>query len=123
LHKSRRWSAFSVKDTGSGIEPEDIPHVFERFYRSEKSRSRKTGGMGLGLSIAKGLVEAHGGKMWVESCKDVGTELNYHSSSLIRCLMTRGHFVSHPETSGTSEKVPIKLNIKSKHKKPLKALN
>ena len=68
---------FSVKDTGSGIEPKDIPHVFERFYRSEKSRSRKTGGMGLGLSIAKGLVEAHGGKMWVESCKDVGTEFKF----------------------------------------------
>jgi signal transduction histidine kinase len=50
-----------VSDTGEGIRPEDLPHVFDRFYRSEKSRSRSTGGAGLGLAIAKGLVEAHGG--------------------------------------------------------------
>ncbi|MFF3652601.1 sensor histidine kinase [Streptomyces sp. NPDC002181] len=50
-----------VADTGTGIEPADLPHVFDRFWRAEKSRSRRTGGSGLGLSIVRKLVEAHGG--------------------------------------------------------------
>jgi signal transduction histidine kinase len=58
---------FEVADTGDGIAPEDLPHVFERFYRGEKSRSRSTGGAGLGLAIARGIVEAHGGRIWAES--------------------------------------------------------
>jgi signal transduction histidine kinase len=56
-----------VSDTGEGIRPEDLPHVFERFYRGEKSRSRTTGGSGLGLAIARGIIEAHGGSIDVES--------------------------------------------------------
>jgi signal transduction histidine kinase len=56
-----------VRDTGDGIRAEDLPHVFEQFYRGEKSRSRDTGGSGLGLAIAKGIVEAHGGRIWVAS--------------------------------------------------------
>jgi signal transduction histidine kinase len=56
-----------VRDTGEGIRPEDLPYVFDRFYRGEKSRSRTTGGAGLGLAIARGIVEAHGGSMRVES--------------------------------------------------------
>ena len=56
-----------VSDTGEGIASEDLPHVFERFFRGEKSRSRATGGAGLGLAIAKGIVEAHGGSIGVES--------------------------------------------------------
>jgi two-component system sensor histidine kinase SaeS len=56
-----------VTDTGEGIPPEDLPKVFERSYRSERSRSREAGGAGLGLSIAKGIIEAHGGHIWVNS--------------------------------------------------------
>ncbi|HSM26004.1 MAG TPA: HAMP domain-containing sensor histidine kinase [Anaerolineaceae bacterium] len=57
----------SVRDTGEGINPQDLPHVFERFYRGEKSRNLSGGGAGLGLAIAKGIVEAHKGNISVES--------------------------------------------------------
>jgi signal transduction histidine kinase len=62
-----------IIDTGEGIDAPDLPHVFERFYRGEKSRSRATGGAGLGLAISKGLVEAHGGRIGVESTPGQGT--------------------------------------------------
>ncbi|MEU5598504.1 HAMP domain-containing sensor histidine kinase [Streptomyces sp. NPDC020298] len=52
---------FTVTDTGAGIAPDDLPHVFDRFWRAEKSRSRRTGGSGLGLAIVRHLVAAHGG--------------------------------------------------------------
>ena len=57
----------SVADTGEGIPAEDLPNIFERFYRVDKSRTRATGGSGLGLTIARRLVEAHGGKIEVQS--------------------------------------------------------
>jgi signal transduction histidine kinase len=66
-----------VRDTGEGIRPEDMPHVFEQFYRGEKSRSRDTGGSGLGLAIAKGIVEAHGGRIGVESTPGQGTRFYF----------------------------------------------
>ena len=62
-----------VRDTGIGISAEDLPHIFERFYRADKSRSRATGGAGLGLTIARQLVEAHGGHIWAESAEGVGS--------------------------------------------------
>lgn len=58
---------FSVSDSGVGIAPEHLPHVFDRFYRVDKSRSRASGGSGIGLTIARHLVEAHGGQIWAES--------------------------------------------------------
>ncbi len=57
----------AVRDTGEGIPREDVPHVFDRLYRADRARSRDVGGSGLGLSIARSLVEAHGGRIWAES--------------------------------------------------------
>lgn len=57
----------SISDTGAGISAEDLPYVFERFYRTDKSRSRLTGGSGIGLTIAKAIVEAHKGRISVSS--------------------------------------------------------
>jgi len=63
-----------IKDNGIGIPPEDLPHVFERFYRADKSRNRLTGGAGIGLTITKAIVEAHKGKIMVQSKLNEGTE-------------------------------------------------
>jgi signal transduction histidine kinase len=72
-----RWVEINVQDTGAGIAAEDLPYVFERFYRADRSRSRATGGAGLGLAIAKQLVEAHGGEIEVESEIGRGTRFTF----------------------------------------------
>jgi len=66
-----------VADTGEGIAPDDLPRIFEHFYRGEKSRSRATGGAGLGLAIARGIVEAHGGRIWAASEPERGTRIAF----------------------------------------------
>jgi signal transduction histidine kinase len=68
--KNNNMVSISVADTGEGIPPKDLPLIFERFYRVDKSRTRTTGGSGLGLTIAKRLVEAHGGT--IEAKSEVG---------------------------------------------------
>ena len=65
--------SLAVADTGEGIPPEDLPHLFERFHRVDKSRSRSSGGAGLGLAISKAIVEAHSGALRVTSEVGVGT--------------------------------------------------
>ena len=66
-----------VADTGEGIAAEDLPHIFDHFYRGEKSRSRATGGAGLGLAIARGIIEAHGGRIWAESEPERETRVRF----------------------------------------------
>ena len=66
-----------VRDTGPGIDEDDLPHVFDRFYRGEASRSRALGGGGLGLAIVKGIVEAHGGSVGVRVGPESGTTFSF----------------------------------------------
>ena len=72
---SQDYVRLTVQDEGMGISPEGIPHIFERFYRTDRSRDRKTGGTGLGLSIAKWIVEHHSGWFEVVSRLDAGTRI------------------------------------------------
>ncbi|HLJ59408.1 MAG TPA: ATP-binding protein [bacterium] len=66
----------AVIDTGCGIAPEDLPHVFERFYRADRARTRASGGSGLGLAIARWIVDVHGGRIDVDSQRGHGTRVN-----------------------------------------------
>jgi len=67
----------TVQDTGEGIPAEDLPHIFERFYRTDRARSRDMGGSGLGLSITRSLVEAHGGRLWAHSTAGEGSAFTF----------------------------------------------
>ncbi|HEX8597867.1 MAG TPA: ATP-binding protein [Chloroflexia bacterium] len=80
-----------VRDTGQGISPEDLPHVFDRFYRGDLSRTRATGNTGLGLSIARAIVERHGGSISVQSSPGEGATFT------IVLPMTRAQATPEPE--------------------------
>jgi signal transduction histidine kinase len=73
LQETEETVGFQIKDNGQGIPENELPFIFERFYRADKSRNRKTGGSGIGLAIAKSIVEAHGGTICVESEIDRGS--------------------------------------------------
>lgn len=74
----------SVTDTGIGIPPEDLSHVFERFYQVDKSRTGQDRGAGLGLTIARQIVEAHEVSISVESVRDMGTKFMVSLPIVIR---------------------------------------
>lgn len=74
-HKLAHTVYLEVEDTGVGIPPEHLPHIFDRFYRGDKARNRQEGGTGLGLAIAKWIVDRHGGKIRIESKPAVGTRV------------------------------------------------
>ena len=71
------WSEVSVSDAGPGLEPDDLKRVFERFYRTDQSRTKDTGGSGLGLSIARGIIEADGGHISAESKPGEGATFRF----------------------------------------------
>lgn len=74
---TRQGILITISDTGEGIPPDDLPYVFDRFYRADKSRSRTSGGSGIGLAIVKQLVEAHGGRVRAESQPGQGTSIAF----------------------------------------------
>ena len=82
LQRGGDEAVFTVEDTGIGIPEEDIPHIFDRFYRVDKARSRASGGSGLGLSIVHGAVEAHGGSIEVARRETVGTRFTVRFPAL-----------------------------------------
>jgi OmpR-family two-component system manganese-sensing sensor histidine kinase len=73
LFQKQRQAIIKIEDSGIGIPKADLPHIFERFYRVDSDRSRHTGGFGLGLAIAKQIIEAHGGKIFASSQVERGT--------------------------------------------------
>ncbi len=84
LYAEDKWVALEVRDNGSGIPEEDLPRIFERFYRVDKARSRAAGGTGLGLSIVRDTVKRRGGTVEVANCPDGGAKFT------VRWPRTRG---------------------------------
>jgi signal transduction histidine kinase len=76
-HPPGRWLMVSIRDQGIGIAPDDVPRIWERFYRVDNTNTRRIGGTGLGLSIASALVELHGGRISVESELDKGSVFSF----------------------------------------------
>lgn len=76
-HPTGLWMLISVSDTGIGIPADELPRVFERFYKVDRSRTRNAGGTGLGLAIAKHLVEGHGGRLWADSLERRGSTFHF----------------------------------------------
>ncbi len=73
INKDSRLGVVSIRDTGIGISAEQLPHVFDRFWRANKARTRREGGTGLGLAIADAIAKNHGGKIVVTSKVNVGS--------------------------------------------------
>ena len=75
IGKGKEYVTVSISDNGEGIDESDLERIFERFYRTDRSRSSSTGGSGIGLSIAKKIMEDHGGRIWAESELGTGTTI------------------------------------------------
>lgn len=98
-HTAPEGVIFDVADSGPGFSPSDLAHGFEQFYRGEAARSRSTGGAGLGLAIARGLVAAHGGQIWAENRAEGGARVSF---LLPPAASGRSESRSHPHDSPPS---------------------
>ena len=78
LESQAPYTIIRIHDSGAGIQEDELPYVFEPFYRTDKSRSKDTGGYGLGLSMCKTIMEAHRGKIEIESIADKGTMVSLY---------------------------------------------
>ncbi len=83
--QGRQWVVFGISDSGVGIAAEDLPHIFDRFYRADRARTRESGGSGLGLAIVQRLVEAQGGRVAVSSVVGQGTTFRVYLPSCVPC--------------------------------------
>jgi two-component system, OmpR family, sensor kinase len=101
LSKEDGRAILSVIDTGIGIPAEDLPHIFDRFYRVDKARNREQGGSGLGLAIVKWVVQAHGGRIQVESSVGAGT-------TFLVTLPLAPESVAAPGSNGDGGEAPLK---------------
>lgn len=84
-----RWAVIEVRDSGIGIAADDLPYIFDRFYRGSKDRSRSTGGSGLGLAIAQWIAERHGGEILVESHVGRGSTFRLRAPAAKSCYVTQ----------------------------------
>jgi CheY-like chemotaxis protein len=107
----------SVRDTGCGIEPKDLTRVFQPFVQTERARDRRTGGLGLGLPIVRGLVEAQGGAVEVFSeGRDLGAEFRF------RLPLVRGHVAPAPATAVPNGAVGRRILVVDDHRDSADAL-
>ena len=104
-HVVDRMLQISVSDTGRGIPPDSLPHIFENFYGSSSSTAAKVPGSGIGLALAKKVVEGHGGRIWAESEVSKGTTMSFLLPLVPKCNgLASGSF-----PSGQYEPSPLPL--------------
>lgn len=83
LSKKDKNVIVNITDNGKGIPKDDIPFIFDRFYRADSSRNTVTGGSGLGLAICMKIIEEHNGRIWAESSENMGTSITFILSEVI----------------------------------------
>ena len=107
LSAGGRLALLKVTDTGIGIPAESLPHIFERFYRADKARTRESGGAGLGLSIVKAITNAHSGNIVVDSSEGQGTTVQFELP--ISMLSLASHSELQPSSSEPQHQRTVSL--------------
>lgn len=98
-----------MEDNGKGIEPKNVAYIFDRFYRTDSSRNSHTGGSGIGLSIVKTIIEAHGGKVWATSGLGIGTTIHFVLRKYIEVVSPSIEETTQEQAKATEKKERRKL--------------